>query len=132
MILFLLFGLLPDETIIRENCDRIELNHFYSREGNPIGSQVIYWEWNVKASRFRVRDFYCLRAGKPERPRWDAARVCYLFRYWNMGRLYEVESPSFMETWTPYDPELVDREFFTTVLRQGFSKTPPAKVNCGY
>lgn len=89
--------------------DAIELNHVHNSEAQHTLSQVILWRDGHVA-------WWC------HAPR--AGHLRKVGGWWRMdvrhqGRLYRVVAPAYRETWTQYDPELLDREIMATEIRSG-------------
>jgi len=89
-----------------KRCDVVEINHFYNDKGELVFTQLICWWWN--GERYEVASWRMLkddtdlprRMGKRWRTVYDVLE----------GRMVIVESDDCRETWTQYDPELLDRE----------------------
>lgn len=112
-----LLSILPAEGVAIDRCERIELNHFYDGDAQPIFDQVIFWDQNVVAWR--------LWKSEAQTPRRDWRHGGYM-TIWNDGdRLRVVRAGSFSETWTQYDPELEDRESLPHHLRRHLSGETP-------
>ena len=96
-------------------CDLVELTHFFDGEGRTVFDQVIYWNWHPEEYAYRVRAWRRLKSSqmRPRRSRAGAWRAVW----WDGERLREVRSGSFCETWTQYDPELLDSRDFPKGLR---------------
>lgn len=110
------FCLQPVENIAREQVDLIEINHYYDRQGKLVLDQVIFYEWSAKRGRFQVRDWRPLKSSN-QRPRRDWQRGGWL-AVWRDGHvLRKVRASAVRETWTLYDPEVVDRELLPKPLR---------------
>ena len=91
--------------------DLIEVNHFHDAEKIRF-SQMIYWsmirgELHVRTWRVIDNDYYVPR---------DAAGYCDIVI--RDGVTYRIRSKSYRETWTDYDPEVVDRRVWPEEFRQ--------------
>jgi hypothetical protein len=69
-------GMLPDESVVAQRVDRIEVNHVYDCSGNLVLDQVIFWDWNASESRFDCVDWRLLRGARlavneDQRRRWQ-------------------------------------------------------------
>ena len=110
----LMLTIVPYSPPAETHVDLIELNHVYDTDdGHITFDQWIFWDW------------------------WPARRryVCVAWRHYRAddqllhGRLWvlvrheqgvmRVSADSVIETWTPNDPELDDRERFAPSLRRG-------------
>lgn len=88
--------------------DLIEINHYHDANGEHVFDQLIFYEWSSQRKRFDVRDWRLLKNDSmypvPKRGRW-------LLRWHDDGVMREVDITSVRESWTQYDPELVEREY---------------------
>ena len=103
------FGIAPQEDVARESVDLIELNHFYDEHGRLVFDQVIFFDWSASESRYNVRAWRLVKnpAQLPQRD-WSAGGYSAM---WQDGeQIRHIRSKSIRETWTQYDPELVERE----------------------
>jgi hypothetical protein len=107
----------PREDVARESVDLIELNHFYDEHGRLVFDQVIFYDWSAPAARYNVRAWRLVKnpAQLPQRD-WSAGGYSAM---WQDGeQLRHIQSSSFRETWTQYDPELVEREYLPKERRK--------------
>jgi hypothetical protein len=148
--------MLPRDSVVAEQVDRIEVNHVFGGNGALVIDQIIFWDWNARSSRFDVVDWRLLKSVRYEitdeqRLQWQrdgGRRVPPPVGNWRGGHAYpkmnhakdiyvsewfdertelwrEVTAPIFLETWTPYDRELVER----TILPQKDRRR--LRQNCG-
>lgn len=111
----------PNEDIARDRVDLIEINHFYDEQGRLVFDQIIFYDWSPALSRYNVRAWRLLKnpAQIPHR-NW---RQRHFVTVWHDGDvLRKVESSSLRESWTQYDPELVEREFLPKERRRELRK----------
>ena len=111
------FTIAPREDVARESVDLIELNHFYDEHGRLVFDQVIFYDWSSADARYNVRAWRLVKnpAQLPQRD-WSTG---YFSAMWQDGeQLRHVQSQSFRETWTQYDPELVEREYLPKERRK--------------
>jgi hypothetical protein len=116
------FTIAPREDVARESVDLIELNHFYDEHGRLVFDQVIFYDWSSADARYNVRAWRLVKnpAQLPQRD-WSrpAASTGSYSAMWQDGeQLRHVQSQSFRETWTQYDPELVEREYLPKERRK--------------
>ena len=121
--------------------DLIELNHYVSHGGQL--DQIIFWslapdgEYHVRAWRLRSKVVVSYTCGTPVVTRSeqgrnsqqvaathnDSQRVVNLQEVviiWSKrGRVHRVASPRWIETWTLYDPEVLDRRVLSKEQREG-------------
>lgn len=112
MILFLLAFAISssfDSLVIKDSVDLVEVNHYHDAECKPVFDQLIFYDWSNQTRRFQVRAWRLVKS-ENQLPRRDAQQGNWLVRWHDDGVLREVTSASRRETWTQYDPELVERE----------------------
>lgn len=85
--------------------DRVELNHY--SHGEHVFDQLIFYSWSSQRKRFDVREW---RLKKSDSMVPVPRRGGYMLRWHDDGVLREVTTNSFRETWTQYDPEVIERE----------------------
>jgi hypothetical protein len=95
----------------------MEVNHFYDEQGRLVFDQVIFYDWAPEHSRYNVRAWRLVKnpAQLPERDWRDGGYLAV----WQDGEvLRRVRAASMRETWTQYDPELVEREYLPKERRR--------------
>lgn len=130
LLLLSLLAIVPYDYLsggtVVERCDLVEVNHLHDGCGQHVFDQVIFWDWSPRECRFTVRAWRMVK--KPEqtptydwdRSVWSATWTESVAAPWTEVRmLREVRSDSFRETWTQYDPELVEREILPQERRRG-------------
>ena len=107
LLLLLTMAILPRESAVRESCDVVELNHFYDDNGRKVFDQVIFYDWD--GARHQVRDWRLVKdpSQLPQRD-WESGEYVALFC--DKSVLRQVRAASLRETWTQYDPELIERQ----------------------
>ncbi len=124
----LLFATVPQiETPISEYADLAELNHFYDDQGRAVFDQVIYYDWDRGHLRHQVRAWRLVK--NPDYvPRLNR-KTGYYEALWDDGdTLRLLHTVSMRESWTQFDPELVEREYLPKEQRQELyvkPKPPP-------
>jgi hypothetical protein len=114
---FVACGISPQEDVARERVDLVEVNHFYDEQGRLVFDQTIFYDWSPAHSRHMVRAWRLVKnpAQLPQRD-WQDGGYAAL---WHDGEvLRHVHADSMRETWTQYDPELVEREFLPKEQRK--------------
>jgi hypothetical protein len=121
----LLLGIIPHDDVARETVDLAELNHFYDEYGKLVFDQVIFYDWAppyagpfppettpiiVEHWRFQVRAWRLVR-NPSIIPQRDWERGGYRSLWYEGEQLRDIHAASFRETWTQYDPELVERQY---------------------
>lgn len=117
MIFLLLFAILPNDLVVQEQCDVIEVNHFYDDQGRHVFDQVIFYDWCVGHNRHMVADW---RLIKNETYRPINGKILF----YDQETIRKVTAKSQRETWTQYDPELVERETLPKEKRRLFHVKP--------
>jgi hypothetical protein len=125
-------GIAPREDVARETVDLIEVNHFYDEHGRLVFDQVIFYDWSKDDARYMVRAWRLVKnpAQLPQRDWKDGGYTAV----WQDGELLRhVRAKSTRETWTQYDPELVEREFLPKERRKELravkvNRSQPASV----
>ena len=114
-------GLNPTEDVSREKVDLMEVNHFYDEQGRLVFDQVIFYDWSPEHSRYMVRAWRLVKnpSQLPERDWRDGGYLSV----WQDGEVVRrVQADSMRETWTQYDPELVEREYLPKERRKELRK----------
>ena len=114
---FVALGIAPQQDVVRESVDLIELNHFYDEHGRLVFDQVIFYDWFAPEARYNVRAWRLVKnpAQLPQRD-WTGGGFSAL---WQDGeQIRHIYSKSIRETWTQYDPELVEREYLPKEKRK--------------
>ncbi len=130
--IILLLGAVGPEAALQDRVDVQELNHFYNEEGKLVFHQIIYYEWQPysvlresgvreEGWRYQVVDWRLVR-GPDIIPQYDHARKAWVALFQDGDDMRRVESTGFRETWTQYDPELVEREWLDKERRRKLRK----------
>ncbi len=110
-----------DTVVVKEKVDLIEVNHFYDEKGRLVFDQLIFYDWCPERSRYNVRAWRLLK--KPiQVPYRNAATGQYLTVWHDGDVLRKIHAESVRESWTQYDPELVEREFLPKEKRRELAK----------
>lgn len=105
------------ELVVGDEVDLIEVNHFFDEQGRHIFDQTIFYDWCPIQCRYNVRAWRLLKHPS-QRPYRDWKGGGYV-AVWHDGQLLRrVRSSSFRESWTQYDPELVERDFLPKEQRR--------------
>ncbi|MBC8352016.1 MAG: hypothetical protein H8E66_08495 [Planctomycetes bacterium] len=118
----------PADELTVDQVDLVEVNHFYDDQGRLVFDQVIYYDWSERHSRYQVRDWRLLKtpAQIPLRDWRSGGYVSEWEDFKQRGGLRRIRSKSVRETWTQYDPELVEREFLAQEKREELTRIPVA------
>jgi len=111
------FGIAPQDDVSRESVDLIELNHFYDEQGRLVFDQVIFYDWSAIEARYNVRAWRLVKnpAQLPQRDWKDGG---YSAMWQDGEQIRHIYSKSIRETWTQYDPELLEREYLPKERRK--------------
>jgi len=113
----LLLSVIPHDDVARESVDLMELNHFYDEHGRLVFDQVIFYDWSNDDARYQVRAWRLVK-NPAQIPQRDWKNGGY-YALWQDGeQMRHVRSKSDRETWTQYDPELVEREYLPKEQRK--------------
>ena len=115
IVLVVVLSIIQVDDVARESLDLVEVNHFFDEQGREVFTQVIFWDWSESDCRYMVRAWRLVKNPNilPVRD-WDRGGYRSL---WQDGeQLRDIHALSFRETWTQYDPELVEREFLTVIV----------------
>lgn len=113
----ILLAFLPLQDVARETVDLIEVNHYFDEQGRLVFDQAIFWDWSAADARYVVRAWRLIKnpAQIPARD-WSTGGYSAI---WQDGEvLRQVRSRSIRESWTQYDPELVEREYLPKERRK--------------
>lgn len=125
-VVWLVLGLNPPEHVVLDHVDLIEVNHFFDEHGKLVFDQVLYFDWSTTECRYHVRAWRLLKS-PAQIPRRDVQRGGYVAIWNDGGALREVRAPVVRETWTQYDPELVEREYLPKERRKDLRKVYVAR-----
>lgn len=115
----------PDDTVLRDRVDVIEINCYYDHDSNQVFQQLIYWEWVSEEHAHRVcawrmaKNRHYLPVYNHWTGYWEAT-------FMDQGCLRKIRARSLRRTWTQYDPELLDRQHRTPEQRRGLAR--PGKM----
>lgn len=118
----------PADEVTVDQVDLVEINHFYDDQGRLVFDQVIYYDWSTVHSRYQVRDWRLLKTTTqvPLRDWREGGYVAEWEDFKQRNGMRRVKSKSVRETWTQYDPELVEREFLAQEKRTELNRIPAA------
>ena len=116
VLLIALAMLLPAEDgVLVQYCDRIEINHFYrSCLPQETFCQLILWDGAGDDQKVAAWCMYKVDA----RPR-KSDEGCVL-RFNHDGKRREIRASSWWESWTQFDPEMLDRLARPSEHRRGW------------
>ncbi len=111
----------PRQDVAKDRVDLIELNHFYDEKGQLVFDQIIFYDWPPERCRFNVRAWRWLKR-PAQTPNPNARQRKFTVVWYDGSTLRRVEAPSIRESWTQYDPELVQRALLPKDMRRELTK----------
>jgi len=114
-------GRIPAGDVITSEVDLIEVNHFIGDQGELVLEQVIFYYWSDLDCRYNVQAWQMLKS-QSQIPRRHWGRRDFEATWYDRGRVRQVRCKSVYETWTQYDPELLDRKFLQQAARPGLPR----------
>jgi len=96
-------------SIVKDEVDLVEINHYHDARREHVFDQLIFYDWSSQKRRFQVRAWRLIKTDS-QLPRRDHRQGNWLVRWHDDGILREVVAASRRETWTQYDPELIERD----------------------
>lgn len=109
MIALILVSFIGSGDIVGDKCDLIEVNHFFDDDGRHVFDQQIFFDWSPAAGRYQVRGWRLIKSSR-QHPEWMPDGSYRII--WQDGEiLRKVRAASVRESWTQYDPELLEREY---------------------
>jgi len=118
--IWMLLGASPQATVVQDQFDLIEVNHYYDSQGRLVFDQVIFYEWSHSDDRFQVAAWRLMKSSGqfPQKCWHDESYVSQ----WRDGEtLRRVKAHAVRETWTQYDPELLERDYLPREYRRGLT-----------
>lgn len=128
VVLWTAFGLNPQDDVVRDDVDLVELNHLYDEHGKKLLDQLIYYDWCPKACRYQVRAWRLLK-NQVQVPRRDWRTGEYSATWHDGDVLRHVRTTNLRETWTQQDPELIEREYLPKDKRRDLKKPVNPKLD---
>lgn len=89
-----------------ERVDLLEVNHYYDENGAHLLDQILFYEWDAKEAIYQVRAWRLLKVAT-QYPK--SINEGYETKWREGASQRRVISKKFRETWTQYDPELLER-----------------------
>lgn len=125
-VLACLCGLPPREDVASEQVDLVEVNHFYDDQGRHVFDQVIFYDWADGHGRHMVRAWRLVK-NPSQLPQRNWKDGTYAALWYDNDVLRKVQAKSMRESWTQYDPELVEREYLPKEKRKDLQPTKIAR-----
>jgi hypothetical protein len=113
-----LVAALPQEDVVCDVVDLVEINHVYDSHGKPIYTQAVFYDWQARDGEYQVRSWRLLKADS-EYPQRDFRRGNWAMFFPQGGMLRDVRATTFRESWTQYDLEQAERDRSPKEYRPG-------------
>ena len=113
-----LLGSSQHSSALTDRVDLVEVNHFCDEYGKVIFNQLIFYDWCPETRRYQVRAWKPLRKSY-QYPTRNWQKDCYTAVWYDKGIKRVVEAEVLRESWTQYDPELVERQYMSPDERAG-------------
>jgi hypothetical protein len=113
LILLLLFSstsLAHSPNYFVPRCELVEVNHFCEPNGNPIFTQLIFWDWCSEYSRWNAQGFTMITE-------WEVLPQVLVITTKDKKEIH-VGFKYFRETKTYYDPERFNLKLFPEKYRR--------------
>lgn len=127
-VLVTVVALNPAENVVSDRVDLTEINHFYDEHGRLVFDQIIFYDWSAADSHYHVRAWRLLKTPS-QLPSRDWATGDFSALWHDGDVLRKVRSEATRESWTQYDPELIEREFLPKEQRRELRKLMGIKPN---
>lgn len=113
----------PAMSLATQDVDLIEINHLYDEQGQHLLDQLIFYEWSAHRGRYDVLAWRKLKSttSTPQRSWQDGG---YHLTWYDRGLMRHVRADAIRETWTQYDPEVLERQALPVERRREL-RTPP-------
>ncbi len=113
-------GSTPTGLITEDRVDLVEVNHLYDEQGRRLFDQVIFYDWSADQRRFNVRAWRLVKS--PSQLPLKHVSGGFVSIWHDDRTLRRVVAKSKRESWTQYDPELIDRQFLPKDKRPNLTK----------
>lgn len=122
-LFLLLLSVVPvnDDLVFSEHFDRVEVNHHYDPNGKLLFDQVIWYNWNHTICRYEVIDYRMVK-GNSLYPKYHSQKQQHISTFLEGEILREISADSYIETWTQYDPEFLERDILAKERRKLLSQ----------
>lgn len=114
----------PKETVLWNDVDLVEINHYYDEQGGHVFDQTIFYDWSSENCRYDVRAYRLSKNGR-QMPVTDEGNGNYNVLWHDRQYLRKVRAAAFRETWTQYDPELIERDILPQDQRRELTRPKP-------
>jgi hypothetical protein len=126
ILALLLVSLNPVELTATDRVDVAESNRFYDDCWRLVFQQIIFYDWSPHTERFEVRAWRIVK-DQSQVPARDWSGGGYSATWVDGDCIRQVRADSFRESWTQYDPELAEREWYPKERRRELRKAEVTK-----
>lgn len=108
---------ISDLNVESEKFDIIELNHYYDENGIKLLDQIIFYRWSEQRQDYLCEGWRLFKKGN----NLNFRDGIHEFSFREGAITKKINSERFMETYTQYDKELLERRKLPRELRVGLS-----------
>jgi len=127
LFLFFFFALKQNEAVVLEDTvELIEVNHFYDDNAKLVFSQVIFYDWSFASNRYQVRAWRILNKSS-QIPSYNYKTGLFECIWLDGKELRRVRCKQVRESWTQFDPEILEREHLPKEYRRELTKLKKVK-----
>ena len=119
------------DLVVDDVIELVEINHFYDDQGRLVFDQVIFYEWeSYPGNRYQVVAWRLLKHNA-QIPTYNYQTGLYETIWHDGDVLRRVRTKVVRETWTQYDPEILERERLPKEYRRELRKLRKNKPEIG-
>ncbi len=107
--------------LVVDSVDLIEINHRYDENGQFVFDQLLFYDWAPAKGHYDVRDWRLLKS-RIQVPRRNPNSGTYVAVWRDGAVMRKVHAKTIRETWTQYDPEIVEQQFLDKEKRRALPK----------
>lgn len=115
-----ILAVVPQGNVAYDQVDVVEINHYYDSKGHLVFDQVVYYDFDFATARHQTRDWR-LKKSEWQVPQKNWRTGKHVARWLDNGTRRTVEANEVRETWTNFDPEIVERDYVPREKRIGLS-----------
>ncbi len=114
-------GVQPEDDMLVDEVDLIEINHCYDENGQLVFDQLLFYDWSADKGHYDVRDWRLLKS-PIQVPRRSHETGGYVALWRDGNTMRRVHAKTVRETWTQYDPEIIEQEYLPKDKRRSLPK----------
>lgn len=104
-----------------DKVDLVEVNHFYDEKGQLVYEQLIFYDWSPTMNHFNVRAYRLLKS-PVQFPRRSRGNLGFVAVWQDGDVLRKIHAKTIRESWTQYDPEMLERDFLPKDQRRNLER----------